>query len=58
MRTISGFGPLKDVVPDYDATVVARLKEVGGVLQGKTNIPALGAASVTDNLIFGRTNNL
>jgi len=57
MRTTSGFGPLKDVVPDYDATVVARLKEAGGILLGKTNMPALGAASVTDNLIFGRTNN-
>ena len=57
MRTTSGFGPLKDVVPDYDATVVARLKEAGGILLGKTNLPALASASLTDNLVFGRTNN-
>ena len=57
MRTTSGFGPLKDVVPDYDATVVARLKEAGGILFGKTNMPPLASASLTDNLVFGRTNN-
>ena len=57
MRTTSGFGPLKDVVPDYDATVVARLKEAGGILLGKTNLPALASAPLTDNLVFGRTNN-
>jgi len=57
IRTTSGFGPLKDVVPDYDATVVARLKEAGGILLGKTNLPALASAPLTDNLVFGRTNN-
>ena len=57
IRTTSGFGPLKDVIPDYDATVVARLKKAGGILLGKTNMPPLAGASLTDNLVFGRTNN-
>ena len=57
IRTTSGFGPLKDVVPDYDATVVARLKEAGAILLGKTNLPTLGTCCGTTNLIFGTTNN-
>jgi aspartyl-tRNA(Asn)/glutamyl-tRNA(Gln) amidotransferase subunit A len=30
---------LSDFVPDFDATVVVKLKEAGGVLVGKTNMP-------------------
>jgi aspartyl-tRNA(Asn)/glutamyl-tRNA(Gln) amidotransferase subunit A len=30
---------LSDFVPDWDATVVAKLQEAGGVLVGKTNLP-------------------
>ena len=57
VRTTSGYGPLKDFVPDYDATVVTRLKESGAILLGKTNMPPLGACCGTTNLIFGTTNN-
>jgi amidase len=40
-----------------DATVVARLREVGAIVLGKTNLPEFALAPVTDNLVYGRTNN-
>ncbi|CAN5781646.1 amidase [soil metagenome] len=48
---------MKDYVPDEDATVVTRLKNAGGVVLGKTNLPEIGMAGETDNLVYGRTNN-
>ena len=57
VRTTSGYGPLKDFVPDYDATVVTRLKDSGAILLRKTNMPPLGYCCGTTNLIFGTTNN-
>lgn len=57
MRTTTGFPPL-DHVPSEDGTVAARLKAAGGILVGKTNVPAmLGDPAQTVNPIFGRTNN-
>ena len=44
-------------VPQKDATVVARLKEAGAILLGKTNTPELTLSFDTDNQIYGRTNN-
>lgn len=44
-------------VPDRDAVVVVRLKAAGAILLGKTNCPPGGGGGVTDNPIFGRTNN-
>jgi amidase len=44
-------------VPAQDATVVARLRQAGVILLGKTNTPELTLAGETDNLIYGRTNN-
>jgi amidase len=44
-------------MPQYDATVVARLRAAGAIILGKTNMPELGLAFETDNLIYGRTNN-
>jgi amidase len=48
---------LKNFVPDEDATVVRRLKEAGGIVLGKTNLPEIGMAGESDNLVYGRTNN-
>jgi amidase len=45
------------VVPDTDATAVARLRGAGGVLLGKTNCPPYGGGIETDNEVYGRTNN-
>ena len=44
-------------VPDADSPPTARLRAAGGVLLGKTNTPELTFAGVTDNAIYGRTNN-
>jgi amidase len=44
-------------VPEHDATVVARMKAAGAILLGKTNCPAGGGGGVTDNPVYGRTNN-
>ena len=48
---------MRDFVPDEDATVVARLKAAGGIVLGKTNLPEIGMAGESDNLVYGRTNN-
>jgi amidase len=56
MRTATGFPPL-DHVPQEDSTVTARLKAAGGILLGKTNVPAMLADYQSNNPIFGRTNN-
>lgn len=57
MRTTVGFPPFAGYVPEEDSTVAVRLKESGGVLVGKTNVPEMLADYQTNNLLFGRTNN-
>lgn len=42
---------------DEDAPVVARLREAGAVLLGKTTTPEFGWKGVTDNLLTGITRN-
>ncbi|MEV4601093.1 amidase [Amycolatopsis sp. NPDC049253] len=44
-------------VPATDATAVARLKNAGGVLLAKTNLPEFSYAVDSDNLLTGDTNN-
>jgi amidase len=45
------------IVPDADATAVARLKQAGAILLGKTNCPPWGGGIETDNPVYGRTSN-
>ncbi len=47
----------KSFIPQHDAPVVARLRNAGAVLLGKTNTPELTFSGETSNLIYGRTNN-
>jgi len=47
----------KDFIPRQDAPVVARLRDAGAVLLGKTNTPELTLSGETNNLIYGRTLN-
>ena len=44
-------------VPGRDAVAVARMRAAGGILIAKTNCPSGGGGGVTDNEVYGRTNN-
>src|SRR3954467_10102742 len=44
-------------VPEEDATGVARYKQAGAVILGKTNTPEISLAFESDNLVYGRTKN-
>jgi amidase len=57
LRTTSGYKPWSNYVPQNDAPAVARLRQAGAIILGKTNLPALAAGSQTVNDVFGRTNN-
>jgi amidase len=41
LRTTAGYIPLKDYIPQQDATVVAKLRAAGAVIIGKTNMAEL-----------------
>jgi aspartyl-tRNA(Asn)/glutamyl-tRNA(Gln) amidotransferase subunit A len=52
-----GLVPLKDQVPERSAVLVERLETAGGLFLGKTNTPEAGYKGVTDNHLFGPTQN-
>lgn len=52
-----GSRALADYVPDHDELPVARLREAGAVLLGKTNVPELTLEGYTANDLFGVTRN-
>lgn len=45
------------LIPEADATAVARFKAAGAIPLAKTNLPEFSAGTDTDNLVTGRTNN-
>ncbi len=47
----------KDFVPTEDAEIIARMKNTGVVIVGKTNTPELGIIGVTENELHGKTRN-
>ena len=47
----------KGRVPEADATSVARIKQAGGILLAKTNLPEFSYGIESDNLLSGRSNN-
>lgn len=57
LRTTSGAPELADHVPDRDAVSVARLKDAGAIVFGKTNVPLYAGDLQTFNEVFGQTNN-
>lgn len=57
LPTTWGFPPQRDFVPPQDALAIARVKEAGGVILGKANLPAGLADWQSYNEIYGTTNN-
>ncbi len=57
LLTTAGYIPLKDYVPEQDATVVARLRAAGAVILGKTNMAELAGDFQSTNSLFPRVNN-
>ena len=57
VRTTSGSRIEADRVPDYDATVVARLREAGAILLGKLNLHEFACGPTSTSPHFGRVGN-
>lgn len=57
VKTTAGSKHLANWLPDYDATVVARLKAAGAVVLGKTNMHEWASGTTTINPYYGTTAN-
>jgi aspartyl-tRNA(Asn)/glutamyl-tRNA(Gln) amidotransferase subunit A len=57
LRATWGSRLYADYVPQTDETPVARLREAGAVILGKTNVPEFTVQGYTDNPLFGPTRN-
>ncbi len=57
MRTTSGAPELAQFIPNEDAWPVARLREAGAIIFGKTNLPIYAGDLQSYNEVFGTINN-
>lgn len=57
LRTTSGAPELSDHVPAHDADPVARLRDAGVVVVGKTNLPIYAGDWQSYNEVFGTSSN-
>ena len=57
LRCTGGMPEYADYVPETDAESVARLRQAGAVIMGKSNLPERSADYQSFNSIFGSTNN-
>jgi amidase len=57
LPTTWGFPPQKKFRPPHDALSIARVKDAGGVILGKTNVPVGLGDWQSYNDIYGTTNN-
>lgn len=55
--TTAGISRLRSTLARQDAPVVARLRQAGAILLGKTNVPQLGIMAESVNPVYGTTNN-
>src|ERR1700681_1490145 len=57
LPTTWGFPPQKNFVPGEDALSISRVRQAGGVILGKTNVPVGLGDWQSYNDIYGTTNN-
>ena len=57
LRTTFGAPLLKDFVPTEDSLIVARCREAGAIVIGKTNVSEFALGANTVNPVFGATGN-
>src|ERR1700682_339344 len=57
LPTTAGLRMLRTNIPDHDATVIARMREAGAILIGKTNCPPGGVGGDSWNPLHGGTRN-
>jgi aspartyl-tRNA(Asn)/glutamyl-tRNA(Gln) amidotransferase subunit A len=57
LRTTWGSNLYADYVPEADELPIARLRDAGAIILGKTNCPEFTLQGYTDNLLFGPTRN-
>jgi aspartyl-tRNA(Asn)/glutamyl-tRNA(Gln) amidotransferase subunit A len=57
VRTTAGSKILDSWKPDFDATVVAKLREAGAIILGKTNLHEWALGGTTINPFYGTTHN-
>ncbi len=52
-----GLWKRRNTVPDFDATVVERVKQSGAIIMGKTNVPEAAMWIESYNYVYGRSRN-
>ncbi len=57
LRTTWGSPLFADHVPDHDEGMVRRLRQAGGIILGKTNVPEFGLGANSRNTVWGATGN-
>ena len=55
--TTNGIVAFKDAIAREDAPVVANMRAAGGIIIGRTNLPAFSMRAFSDNALHGRTLN-